>query len=233
MTNSSDLGPLILAGSGEYTPTMEVVDRYLLAACDGRPVLLIATACAQEGDERMTWWEELGVAHFRRLGVEALPLRIRDRSEADWAEHAERIAAAGLVWFSGGSPIYLAQAFEGTRSWRALEAGNLGGPGEAGGSGGRGGLHAAAPVRAVAHFDRMEARRPEFLGRIVSSLQPGQTAVGVDEDTAVVWTEGAWRVMGHKRVVVFQAGQRVGFGAGDRVDAMPPPLRRESAEHRG
>src|SRR3972149_1663917 len=49
MTNSSDLGPLILAGSGEYTPTMEVVDRYLLAACDGRPVLLIATPCAQEG----------------------------------------------------------------------------------------------------------------------------------------------------------------------------------------
>src|SRR3990167_6953071 len=60
MTNSSDLGPLILAGSGEYTPTMEVVDRYLLAACDGRPVLLIATACAQEGDERMTWGGELG-----------------------------------------------------------------------------------------------------------------------------------------------------------------------------
>ena len=250
MTNSSDLGPLILAGSGEYTPTMEVVDRYLLAACDGRPVLLIATACAQEGDERMTWWEELGVAHFRRLGVEALPLRIRDRSEADRPEHAERIAAAGLVWFSGGSAVYLAQAFERTRSWRALEAANRRGAGVAGASGGLGVLNAdapspwpdappgptalglAAPVRAMAHFDRMEARRPEFLERIVSSLQPGQTAVGVDEDTAVVWTEGAWRVMGHKRVVVFQAGQRLVFGTGDRVDVMPPPLRSESAEHR-
>src|SRR3989304_1338196 len=171
MTNSSDLGPLILAGSGEYTPTMEVVDRYLLAACDGRPVLLIATACAQEGDERMTWWEELGVAHFRRLGVEALPLRIRDRSEADRPEHAERIAAAG-----GG---------------RGREAARGRGAGVAGAGGGRGVLNAAAPspwpdappgptalglaapVRAMAHFNRMEARRPEVLERIVSSRQAG------------------------------------------------------------
>src|SRR3989304_4778593 len=218
LTHPAGLGPLIPAGSGEYTPTMEVVDRYLLAACDGRPVLLIATACAQEGDERMTWWEELGVAHFRRLGVEALPLRIRDRSEADRPGHAERLARAGLVWFSGGSAVYLAQAFERTRSWRALEAANRRGAGVAGASGGPGVLNAgaarprpgaapgpgpdappgptalglAAPVRAMAHFNRMEARRPEFLERIVSSLQAGQMAVGVDEDPAVVGTEGPW-----------------------------------------
>src|SRR3972149_6892415 len=182
MTASAPLGPLVLAGSGEYTPTVEAVDRYLLEACGGRSVVLIATACAPEGDERLTWWEELGVAHFRRLGVEAAPLRIRDRAEADLDAHAQRIAEAGIVWFSGGSAVSLAQAFEGTRSWRALEDANRGGAAVAGASGGLGVLNdhvpspwgdapagptalgLAAPGRALAHFARMEARRAEDLG---------------------------------------------------------------------
>lgn len=243
MTAYRPLGPLVLAGSGEYTPAMEAVDRFLLERCDGREVLLVATACAQEGEERMAWWEELGVSHFRRLGVTARPLRIRGRAEADLAEHAERIAGAGLVWFSGGSPVYLAQAFESTRSWQALEAANRQGAAVAGASGGLGVLNdhvpspwgdsppgptalgLAAPVRALAHFDRMEARRPEVVQLVIESLRPGQKAVGVDEDTALVWSDGAWRVMGHKRVVVFEGQERLLFGPGDRVDVLPPPLR--------
>jgi cyanophycinase-like exopeptidase len=86
-------------------------------------------------------------------------------------------------------------------------------------------LGLAAPVRAMAHFDRMEARRPEFLERILSSLQPGQIAVGVDEDTTVVWTQGAWRVMGHKRVVLFENGERVVYRHGEVVDGLPAPRR--------
>jgi len=70
------LGPLVLAGSGEYTPAMDVVDRYLLEIAAGRPVLLIATSCAMEGEDVMTKWEQMGVEHFRRLGVEATPVRI-------------------------------------------------------------------------------------------------------------------------------------------------------------
>jgi hypothetical protein len=74
------------------------------------------------------------------------------------------------------------------------------------------------------HFDRMEARRPEFVERVIANLQPGQIAVGLDEDTAVVWTDGGWRAMGHKRVVVFRGGQRGVYRPDERVD-LPPPLR--------
>ncbi len=244
------LGALVLAGSGEYTPAMDAVDRYLLELVDGRPVLLVATACAMEGEERMAWWERLGVQHFHQLGVEAIPLRICDREDAARPEHAERIVNASLVWFSGGWPSYLAQAFEGTACWQALESANRGGTVVAGSSGGLGvlnahvpsaagspprpgvdphgvtGLGLAAPVRAMAHFDRMEARRPEFLEQVIANLQPGQTAVGVDEDTAVVWTQGRWQAMGHKRVVVFEHGKdRRIFRPGDHVDVLPPPAR--------
>jgi cyanophycinase len=232
---------------------MDIVDRYLLEVIDGGPVVLVATSCAQEGDDVMTRWEQMGVAHFKRLGVDAQPLRIRNAAEADEARAADRIASAGIVWFSGGSPAYLAQSFHQTRSWHALEAANRSGAAIAGASGGLGVLNdhvpapqapsppgappaapyegpnalgLAAPVRALAHFDRAEVRRPEFIERIVGNLGPGQMAVGVDEDTAVVWANGEWRAMGHKRVVVFgEGGSRSIFRNGDRVDPLPPPAR--------
>jgi cyanophycinase len=238
------IGPLVLAGSGEYTETMDLVDRHLLEMLNGGRVVLVATACAQEGDERMGWWEQLGVAHFRRLGLEAVPVRIRNSEEADRPENAEQIAEAGFVWFSGGSAAYLARAFEGTRAWQALEAMNRAGGAVAGASGGLGvlnpsmatasneptpgptGLGLAAPVRAIPHFDRFEARRPEILQRALEALQPGHKVVGVDEDTAAVWSDGRWRAMGHKRVQVFERGKEtLVFRHGEVIGALPPPLR--------
>ena len=255
MTSYVTLGPLVLAGSGEYTPLMDIIDAYLLEACASKPVVLIATSCAQEGADVMTRWEQMGVVHFARFGIEAQPLRIVDNVDADKPENAERIAEAGIVWFSGGSPPYLAQSFHNTRSFAALEAANRGGTAVAGASGGLGVLNdhlAMAPqppapgtpaaaassytgpnalglgaaVRAMAHFDRAELRRPEMVTRTLEGLKPGQTAVGVDEDTALVWTGSEWRAMGHKRVVVFDtAGERTIFRNGDRVDIVPPPVR--------
>jgi cyanophycinase len=237
---ADSLGPLVLAGSGEYTPAMHIVDRFLLERAAGRAVVLIATSCAQEGEDVMTKWEQMGVEHFKRLGVDAVPVRIKDRADADVAEKAERIAEAGLVWFSGGSPVYLAQAFHETASWLALEAANRSGAAVAGASGGLGVLNAhvpsqdvegptalglAAPVRALAHFDRAEQRRPEFIDRVVNGLLPGQMAVGVDEDTTVIWVDGAWRVMGHKRAVLFKDGERMVYRHEEVIAGLPAPER--------
>ena len=255
-TSSSGLGPLVLVGSGEYTPAMNQVDSYLIEQIGGRPVVLVATSCAQEGQDVMTKWEQMGIAHFKNLGVDAVPLRICDTEDANLPENTEPLAEAGLVWFSGGSPIYLAQSFEDTLAFRTLEAANRRGTAVAGSSGGLGvlnahmpvqqgpvpglpatstwivnpngstGLGLAAPVRAMAHFDRAEVRRPEMIERTVSNLQPGQKAVGVDEDTALIWHEGVWRAMGHKRVVVYESDlTRTIFHNGDRIDILPPPER--------
>jgi cyanophycinase len=244
MTLSTGIGPLVLAGSGEYTPAMDAVDLFLLDRHASQPVLLIATACAPEGDDVMTKWEEMGREHFARFGVEATPVRIRDQAEADIPEHAALIENAGIVWFSGGRASYLAQAFDGTASWRALERANRNGTSVAGSSGGLGvlnvnvvdpnaegpqpptGLGLAAPLRAFPHFDRMETRRPEMIERAVANMLPGQVIVGVDEDTAIVWVDGYWQVMGHKRAVVYRSGQeRVIFHPGDAIDILPPPER--------
>ena len=243
-TDPRALGPLVLAGSGEYTPAMDVVDTFLLEQTQGRDVILIATSCAMEGEDVMTKWEQMGVAHFRRLGIAATPVRIKDQADANLPANAERIAEAGLVWFSGGSPVYLAQAFHETLSWHALEAANRRGAAVAGASGGLGVLNAhipspdnpgptalglAAPVRALAHFDRAEQRRPEFIERVISSLLPGQMAIGVDEDTTVVWTDGAWRVMGHQRAVLFIGPERHVYRHGDVIPGLPAPERATGA----
>lgn len=241
---TTNLGPLVLAGSGEYTSTMDLADQFLLGLNGGRKVLVIATACAPEGDDVMTKWETMGQAHFRKFGVEATPVRIRDQDEANIAAHAEQIAAAGFIWFSGGRATYLAEAFHETACWRALEAANRNGAIVAGSSGGLGvlnvhtidpaiegpqpptGLGLASPLRALPHFDRMEQRRPEFVERAIGLVQPHQRVVGVDEDTTIVWHDGEWRVIGHKRAVVYEPdGSRRIFRNGDRIDGLPHPER--------
>ena len=164
-TTFTPLGPLVLAGSGEYTSGMDRVDSWLVERCKGT-VLLIATSCAQEGADVMTRWEQMGVKHFAKFGVEATPLRIVDHADANKAENAERIAEAAIVWFSGGSPPYLAASFHQTASWEALEAANRRGTAVAGSSGGLGVLndHVDAAVgsgpNAQQYMNLRASRRP-------------------------------------------------------------------------
>ena len=75
-------GPLALVGSGEYTPAMLDVERDLIA---GRPprYVQIPTAAAREGAGRLSYWVELGRAQADRLGVEAVPLVVTKRAQAD------------------------------------------------------------------------------------------------------------------------------------------------------
>src|SRR5438093_10413574 len=124
---------------------MDAVDRYIVDRIDGRPVVLIATSCAMEGDERMAWWEQLGVSHFKHLGIDAVPLRIATREDANSEEKAALIGAAGFVWFAGGSAIYLARCFDGTRAFEALRTANEWGTAVAGASGGLGVLNPHVP----------------------------------------------------------------------------------------
>jgi cyanophycinase len=246
-TNNGRFGPLALVGSGEYTPAMDDVDRQLLELCEGKTVLLIATACAPEGIDVMERWEEMGRAHFARLGVKAAPLRIRNAEDANQREAAATIAQADFVWFSGGSATYLAQALDGTASWEALAGANARGAVVAGSSGGLGvlnahvlgavgpgpnvrpdgpnGLGLAAPIRAIPHFDRFEARRPEMVDQMRARLMEGQTLIGVDEDTACIWMSGAWVAWGRGRVNVFgKEGERAIYRHGETVP-LPKPLR--------
>ena len=73
-------GTLALVGSGEYLPPMEPVDRQLLQTVPANPrVVCLPTAAGTEGPERIAYWSDLGVNHFRRLGADALAVPVIDR----------------------------------------------------------------------------------------------------------------------------------------------------------
>ncbi len=126
---------MALVGSGEYLEVMLEVDRALLAGRPERAVLL-ATAAAEEGEERLRYWTELGTRHFGRLGVEAVPLPVLTAQDAANEELAAEVAGAGLVYLSGGNPGYLASALRGSAVWAAIVAAWEGGAALAGCSAG-------------------------------------------------------------------------------------------------
>jgi cyanophycinase len=113
---------LAMVGSGEYLPEMEAVDRFLLQRLPSDPkVICLPTAAGTEGDERIRYWSELGVAHFSQLGAKATALPVIDSASANQAGFAEQIAQADLVYFSGGKPEYLHQVLEGSLTWQAVK----------------------------------------------------------------------------------------------------------------
>ena len=114
-------GPIALVGSGEYLPVMLDVERHLL---DGRPgrYVQIPTAAAPEGDEVLARWTRLGAEQAARLGVEAVPVLVRDRSDADDPALVEAVGGAGLIYLSGGNPAHLAQSMRGSAVWDAIVA---------------------------------------------------------------------------------------------------------------
>jgi cyanophycinase len=112
---------LALVGSGEYLPPMEPVDGYLLRQLQEPPgVVCLPTAAGTEGPERIAYWSQLGVEHFRNLGAPVMALPVIDRASANNADFARMIAESNFVYLSGGKPDYLHQTLAGSLAWEAV-----------------------------------------------------------------------------------------------------------------
>ena len=221
-----------LVGSGEFTPATERVDTALLEGVPRR-VVFLPTAAALEGTERIRYWVDLGRAHYERLGVDATPLMVLDRQDADSADLAAQIAGAGLVYLSGGDPTHLASTLAGSRVGGAILEAWRTGTSVAGCSAGaialtqtvpdirhrRGdsvaGLGLVPGVRVIPHFDKIEQWMPGAVQWAIDSTPPGEHLIGIDEDTAIVGRPRLWQVMGRGCAWVLEsAGSPVGYGDG-------------------
>jgi cyanophycinase len=216
-SRNSGAGLLALVGSGEYLPVMHEVENLLLHRAEehGRPrrYVQLATAAAREGEATLRHWHDLGADAARRLNAEQIIIDVRNRTDADRVEHVHAITDAGLIYLSGGDPVFLAETLRDTavgnailREWRA-------GASLAGCSAGamalcsfvpdirrwrgRGvdGLGAAEHLRVLPHFDRWAGRMPDMLMR---AFMGEQALVGIDEDTALVGGGREWVVMGRQ-----------------------------------
>jgi cyanophycinase len=242
-------GPLALVGSGEFLSAMTGVDAGLL---EGRPrrAVIIPTAASREGDARVSYWLELGRAHYEAMGVEPVLLDVRTRGDADDPAAAARLDGAGLVYLSGGDPHHLSDTLRDTALWRAIVAAWGGGTAVAGCSAGAMALTSGAPdnllptggaarraprhprvanglgligdLAVIPHFDQMERLRPGALEWFAAWQPAGTSLVGIEEETALVASGGTWRVEGSGAVWVLDAPARRRFAPGEEVPRPGP-----------
>jgi cyanophycinase len=233
-------GPLALVGSGEYTTAMLEVERELLA---GRPprYVQIPTAASAEGADRLAYWVDLGRAQADRLEVEAVPLVVTTRDEAEDPAVVKEVAGAGLIYLSGGSPTLLARTLGDTALWRAIVAEWHGGAALAGcsagamamsdhvpdlrhpGRGGEPGFGLLPHIRVLPHFDRMAGWIPDVLTRPFFRSTPGVHVVGIDEDTAIVGGPDTFTVHGRQSAWLLSDGRRREFPPGSTMELAGPP----------
>jgi cyanophycinase len=211
---------LALVGSGEYLPPMEPVDRELLSRFGASPrVVCLPTAAGREGPERIGYWSRLGVNHFTRLGARAEAAPVIDRASANDPVLAAAIAAADLVYLSGGKPDHLYRALADSPAWDAIRSVLARGGLLAGCSAGamilgtkffgfpgwNAGFNLVPGVTVIPHFDEI----PSVMIRSVRLLAGRDlTLVGIEGNTALVQDGGQYEVLGAGGVTVWNGAGR-------------------------
>jgi cyanophycinase len=235
---------MALIGAGEFDPWSEPVERWLLERSrnpDG-PVLVAPTAAAHEGDDSFDGWGTKGIEHYASIGVAAEVLPLKTRDDAHRHDLIARLDDASMVFFSGGNPARLTETLNGTPFWEALRAEVRAGLPYAGCSAGVAWLTEVTYDSDVQEFDSVWAPgmgyvRDTLFGPhwdivdtwiegattfIVGAVKPGQTFVGLDEDTAMVGDGSSWEVIGRAKVHVLREGEWSRYADGETFDLRLP-----------
>jgi cyanophycinase len=224
-------GRFLLLGSGEFEPWSGEAERFALAGASGDgSVAILATASGREDDAVYARWTGMGLAHYESLGIAARVVPVRNRADALDPEIAGLIDGASMVFFSGGSPKYLAETLSRTPVWdavlRLLDGGGVFAGCSAGAmiagapamrfpfASGRGLL----PTTAVGvHWDALSAWWIRWLRDLAPRrLPPGSRFIGIAENTAIASEGDAWRVFGAGEVDVRLGRDRRAFRQGER-----------------
>ena len=233
-------GVLALVGGDEFNPGNEEQDRILAAAKGPGSAYVIPTAAARQHPQE-------SVAHairwFKMLGLDLQELPILKRTDANSKALAEQARGGGFFYLVGGDPGLVVQVLRASRVWTAIFEAWLRGAALAGSSAGAMALGSQTLIRA-SWPNRFNRRPIEALGVIAGTAVlphyetfghrwiesatkelPGTTLVGIDERSAVLWMDGAWRAAGPGKVTVIEGGQSISFESGSRVTGLHAPAR--------
>ncbi|MFM8998903.1 MAG: Type 1 glutamine amidotransferase-like domain-containing protein [Actinomycetota bacterium] len=230
-------GPLALVGGDELRPGNEPIDRLLVAAAAARggPAFVLATAAARHRPHLAV---RNAVAWFGALGIDVEELPVYSAEDARSPELAERASDASFVYVVGGDPDVVLEALRGSAVWDAIVGAWRGGAALAGSSAGamamashvllpgdRGGA-AVAGLGRVPGGAGMPHRDPfgaGWEGNGIAGLPDGVALLGIGERTAVVFTEGGWRVVGVGAVEVLDGTGRARRHEAGGLVALPVP----------
>lgn len=212
-------GTLALVGGEEFTEGCSF-DRGLVAGSSS--VLLLPTGRAYEAPQDTI---EAARRWFAGLDVEVDPLEVYRREHAMDEAVVERVAAASVVYVTGGSPMHMRSALKDTPLVDAIENAWKNGTtvvlaGEAAAVAcsrmvdSRGGaitlgLDVITSFSAVPRFNRWS---PEKWQRTLELIRPDVPVVCMDEATAAIRSsDGTWRSEGVGSVNVYLGGEKVGL----------------------
>jgi cyanophycinase len=226
----------LLLGSGEFEAWAGEAERFALSGASGDgSVAVLATASAREGQAVYDRWTNMGLAHYEALGITARALRVHTAADAHAPDAVRLLDGASMVFFSGGSPGYLAQTLAGTPVWDSVKrliarggvfAGCSAGAMVAGASATPGGDPlpfpfgnglGLLPTTAVGvHWDALSGRWIRWLRDLAPGRLPaGIQFVGIAEHTAIVTDGDCWKVFGSGAVDVRDGEAWRSFRAGE------------------
>jgi cyanophycinase len=240
-------GRLILAGSGEFTPAMDDLDREILAGI-GKPRARVAVVPTASGlEDTPETWAALGKTHFVALGADVVPVMVLRRDDARDQRWIDALRDVDWIYFSGGSPQHAINVLAGTPFWDEVLRRHRSGAVLAGSSAGammlgeksyapddfdaaglpqrvsiRDGLGVLGGHFVVPHFDLLSQLPPERVHAWVVAWPKGFRGIGIDEDTAVIEGTNGWTVRGRGRAVTMTSFERQEVHAsGARFDSIP------------
>jgi cyanophycinase len=226
-------GSILAVGGGEEKfDRPEILERFVAEAGGADARIAILPTASAIPDERATFYERV----FRQIGAgEAFPLPIASREDASASANLEAIDRATGVFMTGGDQSRLVAALGGSPALDAIREHLNGGGALAGTSagasafsatmivGGETGLHLRrdavdlAPGLGVITrliIDQHFSQRKR-LGRLLTAvaLEPKKLGVGIDEDTAIVYSfSGEIEVIGSGQVFVLDGSRAVAHG---------------------
>lgn len=221
--NDSQRGAIALVGSGEYLPIAQVLETELLrlgiSKGKSNTYIQIPTAAGKEGDERLDFWRKRGADQGARIGCEVKYLPVLTRDDAHNPQWIEEINSAGLIYFSGGDPVHLAEIFANTPMWEAIVSAWKQGSSLAGCSAGAmafggkiigirrshisAGLNLLPDIEVIPHYDKFLGWLPDRVTAAVMRNDADTALLGIDENTALVLTD-RWRKYGTGSVHVLR-----------------------------
>jgi cyanophycinase len=216
-------GAIALVGSGEYLPQAQELESELLrlAISKGKSntFIQIPTAASKEGDDRLEFWKLRGAEQGARIGCEVKYLPVSNRDDARNPQWIEDVKSAGLIYFSGGDPVHLADTFRDTPLWSAIVSAWQSGASLAGCSAGAmafggkiigirrshvsEGLNLLPDIEVIPHYDKFLGWLPDRVTAAIIRQDADATLIGIDEDTALVMTD-QWLKYGRGRVHVLR-----------------------------
>ena len=216
-------GALALVGSGEYLPEAQLLEaellRFGISRGKSNTYIQIPTAAGKEGEDRLDFWRQRGADQAARIGCEVKYLPVLSRQDAFNEQWIKDINSAGLIYFSGGDPVHLAEVFADTPMWQAIVQAWREGASLAGCSAGAmafggkiigirrshisAGLNLLPEIEVIPHYDKFLGWLPNRVTAAIVRKDADTALVGIDENTALVLTD-KWRKYGTGKVHILR-----------------------------